>query len=274
MDLTPSQVASASFRTVRKGYDPDEVAAFLEQAAKALEESQQQATAMEARARAAVSRLQEVSAAAEKTALSKALDEAGAPGAAEVVHVSVDEAETISRTLVLAQRTADATIADATAEAERLLNESRAESQATLGSTREMSAKLLEDARAEARKASEAERFAAENEVQSLVARREFLVGDVDQLEQFLIDQRERLRTAARQLEAMAERVPDGLGHVRPPVLSASDDPPGDDTAEHFRPAGADTLGLDDDDEPNVDDDTVAELEATARLDVQSTSNG
>ena len=49
MDLTPSQVASASFRTVRKGYDPDEVAAFLEQAAKALEESQQQATAMEAR---------------------------------------------------------------------------------------------------------------------------------------------------------------------------------------------------------------------------------
>jgi DivIVA domain-containing protein len=282
MDLTPSQVASASFRTVRKGYDPDEVAAFLEQAAKALEESQQQATAMEARARAAVARLQEVSAAAEKTALAKALDDAGAPDSAEVVHVSVDEAETISRTLVLAQRTADATIADATAEAERLLNESRAESQATLDSTREMSAKLLEDARAEARKASEAERFAAENEVQSLVARREFLVGDVDQLEQFLIDQRERLRTAARQLEAMCERVPDGLGHVRPPVLSASDDPPGDDTAEHFRPPGADTLGLDDDDEPGdddtidatVDDDTVAGLEATARLDVQSTSNG
>jgi DivIVA domain-containing protein len=283
MDLTPSQVASASFRTVRKGYDPDEVAAFLEQAAKALEESQQQATAMEARARAAVARLQEVSAAAEKTALAKALDDAGAPDSAEVVHVSVDEAETISRTLVLAQRTADATIADATAEAERLLNESRAESQATLDSTREMSAKLLEDARAEARKASEAERFAAENEVQSLVARREFLVGDVDQLEQFLIDQRERLRTAARQLEAMSERVPDGLGHVRPPVLSASDDPPGDDTAEHFRPPGADTLGLDDGDDPGDDDigddgigddDTVAELEATARLDVQSTSNG
>jgi cell division septum initiation protein DivIVA len=243
---------------------------------------------MEARARAAVSRLQEVSAAAEKTALSRALDEAGAPDPAEVVHVSVDEAETISRTLVLAQRTADATIADATAEAERLLNESRAESQATLDSTREMSAKLLEDARAEARKASEAERFAAENEVQSLVARREFLVGDVDQLEQFLIDQRERLRAAARQLEAMCDRVPDGLGHVRPPVLSASDEPPGDDTAEHFRPPGADTLGLDDD-EPAAGDDTIddgigddgigdddaaAALEATARLDVQSTSNG
>ena len=286
MDLTPSQVASATFRTVRKGYDPDEVAAFLEHAAKALEESQQQSTAMEARARAAVARLQEVSAAAEqhaaeKSALSKALDDAGAAGSGDVVHVSADEAETISRTLVLAQRTADATIADARAEAERLLNDARAESEATLDSTREMSSKLLEDARSEARKATEAERLAAENEVQSLVARREFLVGDVDQLEQFLIEQRERLRAAARQLEAMCERVPSGLGHVHAPLLSASDDPPGDDTAEQFRPPGADTIGLDDDDEPPalqqphgaVHDETDAVLEATALFDVQPTTN-
>ena len=282
MDLTPSQVAAASFRTVRKGYDPDEVAAFLQQAAKALEDSQQQATAMEARARAAVARLQEVNAAAEQSALKRTLDQAGAPESADVVHVSVDEAETISRTLVLAQRTADAAIADARAEAERLRNESRAESEATLDSTREMSAKLLEDARAEARKASEAERLAAENEVQSLVARREFLVGDVDQLEQFLIEQRERLRTAARQLEAMCDGVPAGLGQMRPPVLSASDEPPGDDTAEHFRPPGAETLGLADDEPAAADaasdaagnDDIATAPEATARLDVQSTSNG
>ena len=285
MDLTPSQVASATFRTVRKGYDPDEVAAFLEHAAKALEESQQQSTAMEARARAAVARLQEVSAAAEqhaaeKSALSKALDDAGAAGSGEVVHVSADEAETISRTLVLAQRTADATIADARAEADRVLNDARAESEATLDSTREMSSKLLEDARTEARKATEAERLAAENEVQSLVARREFLVGDVDQLEQFLIEQRERLRAAARQLEAMCERVPSGLGHVHAPLLSASDDPPGDDTAEQFRPPGADTIGLDDDEpapppQPHgvVHDETEAVLEATALFDVQPTTN-
>jgi hypothetical protein len=94
----------------------------------------------------------------------------------------------------------------------------------------------MEDARTEARKLSEAERLAAENEVQALVARREFLVGDVDQLEQFLIDQRERLRAAARQIEALCERVPAGLGKVRPPVLSASDASPGDDTSELFRP--------------------------------------
>src|SRR5262245_19987700 len=164
MDLTPSQVAAASFRTVRKGYDPDEVDAFLQQASKALEQAQQQATSMEARARAAVARLQEVASAADKDKTG------GAVEGQDVVHVSTDEAETISRTLVLVQRTADATIADANAEAERILSEARSESQTTLDSTREMSAKLMEDARAEAREASEAERQAIDNEVPSLVA--------------------------------------------------------------------------------------------------------
>jgi DivIVA domain-containing protein len=241
MELTPSQVSSASFRTVRKGFDPDEVHAFLQRASKALEEAHQQATSMEARARAAVARLQEVSSAAEQNAV-KAPEEGR-----DVVHVSADEAETISRTLVLAQRTADATISDASSEAERMLTEARAEYERTLDSTREMSAQLLEEARAEARRTSDAERVAAENEVQSLVARREFLVGDVDQLEQFLEQQRERLRAAARQLEEICDRIPDGLGEVRPPLLSASDEEPGDDTSEQFRPSAA-SLGYEDDD--------------------------
>jgi DivIVA domain-containing protein len=241
MELTPSQVTAATFRTVRKGYDPDEVSTFLERAARSLEEAQQQATAMEARARAAVARLQEVTAAAEASAAasaSAAEQTLPAPGPDEppTVRVAADDAETITRTLLLAQRSADAAVADARAEADRILAEARAESESTLDSTREMSAKLMDDARHEARMISESERVAAENEVQSLVARREFLIGDVDQLEQFLIDQRERLRGAARQIEALCERVPAGLGHVRAPLLSASDEAPGDDTSELFRP--------------------------------------
>ena len=82
------------------------------------------------------------------------------------------------------------------------------------------------------------------------MARREFLVGDVDQLEQFLIDQRERLRAAARQIEALCDRVPAGLGLVRPPALSASDDPPGDDTSEQFRPDGVAAVDIGDESEP------------------------
>jgi DivIVA domain-containing protein len=236
MDLTPSQISGASFRTVRKGYDPAEVDGFLRDAAAALEQAQQQATAMEARARAAVARLQEQ----QQQPVSQPPPVAGEPEpASREMHLGADEAETISRTLLLAQRTADTTVAEAQAEADRIRTLAREESETTLDSTREMSARLVEEARIEARKASETERVAAANAVESLKARREFLLGDVDQLETFLVEQRERLRAAARQLEALCERVPSGLGHVSPPVLSASDDEPGDDTNELFLPPEA-----------------------------------
>ncbi len=248
MDITPSHVSSASFRTVRKGYDPDEVDAFLGQVAEALETCQQQATAMEARARAAVARLQELQAAVEIQADSGPptepadTPESGTdrPGASSPgMRVTPDEADTISRTLLLAQRTADTTVAEAQTEAARIKQEAQTEAETTIDSTREMSARLLDEARTEARKVSEAERLVVENEVQSLKARREFLIGDVDQLEAFLVDQRERLRGAARQIEALCDRVPAGLGAVRPPAMSASDDEPGDETAELLIPPEA-----------------------------------
>lgn len=223
-DLTPSQVTSASFRTVRKGYDPDEVDAFLAQAAAALESAQQQATAMEARARAAVARLQEATAAQQVEAASVVAAEPAPAAEAPEMRVAPDEAETISRTLLLAQRTADITVAEARAEAEQIAAAARAEAESTLDSTRETSARLLAEAKDEAHQLTEVEREAVLNEVESLRARREFLVGDVDQLEQFLIDQRERLRSAARQIEAMCERVPAGLGSVHAPALSAADE--------------------------------------------------
>ncbi len=237
VEITPSQLSGASFRTVRKGYDPDEVDALLRDAAAALEQAQQQATAMEARARVAVARLQEQSERA--PAAPEQSSPAEEPADSGDLTVGPDHAETISRTLLLAQRTADTTIAEAETAAERIRAEARDEADKTLDSTREMSAQLVEEARAEARKANETERVAAANEVESLKARREFLLGDVDQLEAFLVDQRDRLRGAARQIEALCERVPSGLGEVAAPVLSASDDDPGDDTAELFVPAEA-----------------------------------
>jgi DivIVA domain-containing protein len=236
IEITPSQLTGASFRTVRKGYDPDEVDALLRDAAASLEHAQQQATAMEARARAAVARLQEQAESA-AAAPEPAPSTSRSPDAE--VRVGPEEAETISRTLLLAQRTADQTVAAAEAEAGRIRSEAQTEADRTLDSTREMSATMVEEARAEARKLSETERVAAANEVESLKARREFLLGDVDQLETFLVDQRERLRGAARQIEALCDRVPSGLGKVSAPVVSASDDEPGDDTAELFVPPEA-----------------------------------
>ena len=80
MELSPQSVSSTTFKIVKKGYDPDEVRAYLAQLANSIETTQNQATAMEARARAAVVRLQEIAAQAPQQAASTALatDEATA----------------------------------------------------------------------------------------------------------------------------------------------------------------------------------------------------
>src|SRR5688572_15565013 len=97
MELSPHAIAAASFRTVKKGFDPDEVRAYLGQVATAVEQAQNQSTAMEARARAAVAKLQELS---QQPVVAEPLP----------VAASSSEVETISRTLLLAQRTADTAI--------------------------------------------------------------------------------------------------------------------------------------------------------------------
>jgi DivIVA domain-containing protein len=212
MDINPQQVRSAEFRNVKRGLDPDEVRQFLAQVADELERAQNQSTAMEARARAAVARLQEISESPERTTT------AAEPG------VGVDEAETISRTLLLAQRTADSTVAEAEQEADRITTSATEEASKTLESTREMSSRLVDEARDEARRAGDAERLALESEVNSLKARREFLESDVDHLESHLVNERSRLREAAASLLDLTDRVPGGLGEVRRPLMSASDD--------------------------------------------------
>ncbi len=238
MDISPQRVRSAEFKTVKRGLDPDEVSTFLNEVATELERAQNHSTAMEARARAAVTRLQELS-------------ESGAPAAGSAdaessdVHPSVDESETISRTLLLAQRTADVTVAEARAEAERIARDASDEASKALASTREESTRMLDEAREEARRAGEAEASVVRSEVESLTARRHFLESDVDHLERHLADERSRLREAATSLLELTERVPGGLGEVRRPLLSASED----------------------DDEAPVEADDEVELDPTAEQD-------
>jgi DivIVA domain-containing protein len=268
MEMSPQRVRSAEFKTVRKGVDPDEVRVFLDDVADELERAQNQSTAMEARARAAVARLQEVS-------------ESGAAIPSPTVEVSADEAETISRTLVLAQRTADTTVAEARREAARIVGAADDEAATTLDSTREMAAQLLDEARLEARRLGETERMTIAGEVDSLKARRDFLESDVQQLELFLTDQRSRLREAATSLVDITERIPGGLGEVRRPLLSASDDEPtwstgaattamvgggGDERHEHRADVSATTEQSPDDDlviMTELEDEEPAHHEAT-----------
>jgi DivIVA domain-containing protein len=267
MDISPQRVRTAEFRTVKRGLDPDEVREFLSQVASELERAQNQSTAMEARARAAVARLQEISesGATAPIATSEPASPAAAPAAPSA---SVDEAETISRTLLLAQRTADTAVAEAKAEAERIEREASAEAAKTIDSTREMSARLLDEAREEARRAGETERLNVKTEVDSLRARRDFLESDVDHLERHLTEERSRLREAATTLLDLTERVPGGLGEVRRPLLSASDDDtptgtdidplPDDDLGASTSPADGADQPVDDVSDGQFDDDEPA----------------
>jgi DivIVA domain-containing protein len=236
MALNPQRIRDTRFKTAKRGgYDPAEVDSFLEEAAASLEAAQNDAIAMEARARAAVARLQELS------------QGGGDPGG--VPRASADDSETISRTLLLAQRTADEAVAAAKTEAE----------QVRAGADEE-AAGIVEEARLEARRAGEEARVQVEGEVQALLARRDFLESDVDHLEQYLVAQRERIVEAVSELSDLVQRVPNGLGDMRRPLLSAaaeddatapagSDDElaeiarvveaDGDDTGDDATPSGA-----------------------------------
>jgi DivIVA domain-containing protein len=239
MELSPQAVAAATFKTVKRGYDPDEVRAYLVEVSASLESSHQQATAMEARARAAIAKLQ---------------DATQQGGVAPMVHVP-EEADTISRTLLLAQRTADTAIAEARAEAAAMAAKSeaeaaaitaraeaeaqsitsvaRAEAASVVEQAGATAAQMIDAARAEARRTKDDEQLRAEREVHTLFARRETLMSDVDALEQYVTAERDRLRSVSATMLELADATPGGLAAAARPALvagSALPAPTQDDT--------------------------------------------
>ena len=236
MDMNPQRVRTAQFATVKRGLDPEQVQSFLAVIADELERAQNQSTAMEARARAAVSRLQELSSDAASQSedgaeMARPTVSTGTPAtpggpttspAEPSIDITVDQSEMISRTLLLAQRTADTAVAEAHVEAQRVRDEAEAEVADAVESSRAAAQALLVEARAEARKVGEHEKMELAGEVNSLMARRDFLESDVDHMEQFLVAQRSRLRDAANEIMELTERVPSGLGESRRPLLSAA----------------------------------------------------
>ncbi len=210
MELSPQAVAAATFRTVKRGYDPDEVRAYLIEVSASLEASHQQATAMEARARAAIAKLQDATQQAQH---------AQQGGSATVPAVPAEEAETISRTLLLAQRTADLTVADAKAQAAAMTQAAAAdaasvtsaaklEAAATLEQARAEAARLLDDARSEAHRVKSEEHLRVESEVRELTERREALLTDLDTLGRLGAAHRAQLRDIGARLGELADGVP------------------------------------------------------------------
>ncbi|MEJ7584833.1 MAG: DivIVA domain-containing protein [Acidimicrobiales bacterium] len=139
-------IEEPEFEEVRRGYDRNQVNSFLERIDDAVAELQRQLTQVAERARAAE---------AELVARHEGAESAGT--------------EQINRTLVLAQRTADAAIAEARELADQSLTEARTEAEQERSQAREEAAQHLGQAREEAeqhvgRARAEGDRMALEAE--------------------------------------------------------------------------------------------------------------
>lgn len=235
MELSPKAITNVEFHLVRKGYDPDEVRAFLTQVAKGVEALQTQLTNADARARAAVARMQELSASSPSAAAAAAAPaEQTAPVAAVPAVVAAEpiassgDTDTIAKTLLLAQRTADATVAEAQSKAAAIVSsaEDRArtvvdQAEARAGVlTREAEAQAaatIDKAKADAIEESASERARIQAELATMRAERDQLQASVTELSAHLIEHRGRLETT---IAGMRQVLDDSRG-LRP-VSSAS----------------------------------------------------
>lgn len=206
MELTPQAVAGAQFSSVRKGYDPDEVRAFLAKVARGIDSIQTAAGAADARAKTAeaeAGRLREEALSAPLTA----------------VAAGTDDTEQMSRVLLLAQRTADAAVGEAQQEARAIVTAAEEKARTAVADAESRAAEVLAAARAEAREAGEVERVRVAAEVAALDRRRAELGADVDRLGGEMASQRERLIAVVEALRSVLDQP---IANRRSPAADAA----------------------------------------------------
>ena len=234
MELSPKAITNVEFHLVRKGYDPDEVRAFLTQVAKGVEALQTQLTNADARARAAVARMQELTSSSPSAAAAPTSTEVVAPVVAPVVvetPMHMGDTDTIAKTLLLAQRTADATVAEAQAKAATIVAsaEDRARTIVDQAETRsgvvtrdaeERAAAMIDKAKSDAVEASAAERGRIQSEIAAMRAERDQLQAHVTEMGAQLIDHRGRLEATINGMRQLLDD-PRGLRPVSAASLPA-----------------------------------------------------
>ena len=173
MDVTPQELRDVEIREAWRGYHRDDVDELLERAAATIEHLQDEVR-------------QEKLRAAQAPTPPPARTPAVTPPPVPERRPSVDT-DVIQRTLVLAQKAADEAVAEARSRAQQMLTESEAKAQA-----------LVSEAEANARRIADTERRRLEEEIGQLTSARDTLNADVDALERFETEYKERLREAIR----------------------------------------------------------------------------
>ncbi len=183
MEMSPKAIAAVTFPVVRKGYDPEQVRSFLSQLSRGVEELQNRALQAEAKARLATT-----------------------PAPAE----DSPSVDSITKTLLLAQRTADTTLAEARDEAEGIRKEAADRAESILAEAKAQGSQIITAAEQEALRTGEITRSRVAAEVEVLEARRSALSDDVDALSGHITSQRERVAAAVAALQGALDK-PDGL---------------------------------------------------------------
>ncbi len=189
MDVTPQLLQDIEFREKVRGYHPDDVDDFLERVGVAFSEL--------------VDRLRQAN------------DRADAAETALAERGEVDESA-LTRTLVLAQRTADAaiteakaeaelTLAEAKSEADRLAAEAEAEAERMVSKARSERDELVRAAEADARAQAAAATGPIEDQIAELEARRDAIAAQSGGLESWLAAQRVKLESVATDLQEILD---------------------------------------------------------------------
>jgi cell division initiation protein len=169
-DVTPHELRTIEFRQAWRGYDQGDVDELLDRVALTLEQLYEQIKLLTDR-----------------------VESAEAASSAEVDRM-------LRRTLVLAQQTADAALAEANETATRTVDEAQA-----------TATRLVQEAEAEAQELRNNARGAIESEVNELVTLRDELQHHLDELDAFERDYRDRLRALVEaDLVRLTERPPIG----------------------------------------------------------------
>lgn len=198
MELTPKLIEEAEFRETRKGYDRDQVDDFLEEAAASVAKLLSQLAETRQRAEAAEARL----AAAADGDFATAASAGPAGPDPKALEANTDE---LKRTLVLGQRTADAAIREARAEAARLQAEAKDKSSRQVAEAETRARQTVIDADREAEQLRTEAQSRLLSEVQALEGIREELRSDADLIDRYVEEQREQLRGGLQELQRLLD---------------------------------------------------------------------
>ena len=241
MELTPQVLREVEFREKLRGYHPDDVDDFLEEAAVAVEgllvrlhsaEQAKPSTTEEQSSRVAgapdVARLEPprapVEVAPDKAQDARVVEKVPAVAAPTSGAGGGVSEQTLSRTLLLAQQTADAVVADAHAEAERVLAGANSHAE-----------RIVSEAETEATRLRSEAVARAEQSIAELEEQRAGLEHEVVSLRSWAMQQRDRLREGlteqVRSLDIWLATSAQSAKPVAPATVSGGASPSGTPSA-------------------------------------------